>query len=63
MSKQNNLTIKKIVDSIVNGTWVCPKCNGKPPLKRLCNTCMFMTNEQGKKISMKTMVELGYGGK
>lgn len=57
--KKDYLT--KTIESIVDGSWVCPECNGKPPFRKLCNTCLFMTNEQGKKISMKTMVELGYG--
>lgn len=54
--------IRKIIEDFVSGKWVCPECKNMPPFKKLCGTCMFMTNEQGKKISMKTIVELTQGG-
>ena len=51
---------EQVVSDFLSGNWVCPQCNGKPPVMRFCHTCQFMSTMNGGKISKRDYINNFY---
>lgn len=59
MSKKTELydilmkgNVAKLVDDFTSDNWICPECEGKPPIGRWCPVCKFTGTHNGGKIGM-----------